>query len=343
MKYAQQPFHPTLAFITALGLLLGATACGPILQPLPDSVQTELDNALEYGFDGLMVYVDRAGEDPAYYAAGVNNRESQVPVDSQDLFKIASISKLYIATAVAKLAATGTLSLDRTLAEYLPKLSDRIENADEITLRMLVQHRSGIPNFIDEPDFDWDEPPYTSQESLELVLDGAADFRPDKWYKYSNTNFLLLGYILDQTLGYSHHRYIEEEILIPLGLNNTYNVLSEAPLEEVMSGYSEGWPYDIKPNEYRVPGGSMVASIRDVGVFLRALNDGSLLNEDEQAINSSIYRYEHTGLLPGYQSIARYHADIDAVVIQFNNTSGGTMWAKGETVYRRVMRIVRRD
>jgi len=290
-----------------------------------------------------MVYVDVAGEAPAYYTAGVNNRETQVPLDSQDLFKIASISKLYMAVATAKLAQAGRLSLDQTLAEYLPGVSDRIEHADEITLRMLVQHRSGIPNFIEEPGFDWDQPPYTSQASLELVLDQAADFRPDRRYQYSNTNFLLLGDILDQTLGYSHHRYVEEEILIPLGLTHTYNLLSEAPLEEVMSGYSEGWPYDLKPNEYSVPGGSMVATIQDVAVFLRALNDGSLLSAEEQEVYSSIYRYEHTGLLPGYQSIAKYHADIDAVVIQFNNTSGGSMWAKGETVYRRVLRILRKD
>lgn len=87
----------------------------------------------------------------------------------------------------------------------------------------------------------------------------------------------------------------------------------------------------------------MVATARDVGVFLRALIDGSLFNEDEQAIYSSIYTYEHTGELPGYQSIARYHKDIDAVVIQFINTSGGNSWSKSESVYRRIVRILKRE
>ena len=74
--------------------------------------------------------------------------------------------------------------------------------------------------------------------------------------------------------------------------------------------------------------GSMVATAQYVGIFLRALNDGSLLNENEQAIYSSIYVYKHGGLLPGYQSLAEYHKDIDTVVIQFLNTTDfdGYQW-----------------
>ncbi len=69
----------------------------------------------------------------------------------------------------------------------------------------------------------------------------------------------------------------------------------------------------------------------------------SNLNDDEEAIYSSIYKYEHTGLLPGYQSIARYHRDIDAVVVQFVNTSGGDSWAKSEIVYNRIIKILRKQ
>jgi hypothetical protein len=79
-----------------------------------------------------------------------------------------------------------------------------------------------------------------------------------------------------------------------------------------------------------------------VGIFLRALNDGSLLNDKEQAIYSSIYVYEHTGLLPGYSSIAKYHKDIDAVVVQFVNTSGGYSWSVSEKVYKSIVKILKR-
>ena len=85
----------------------------------------------------------------------------------------------------------------------------------------------------------------------------------------------------------------------------------------------------------------MVATAEDMGIFLRALNDGSVFNEGEQEIYSSIYVYEHTGLLPGYSSIARYYKDIDAVVIQFVNTGGGYTWNLSEIVYNRIVKIVR--
>ena len=87
----------------------------------------------------------------------------------------------------------------------------------------------------------------------------------------------------------------------------------------------------------------MVASAQDVGIFLRALNDGSLLGAEAQAIYTSIYVYEHTGLLGGYSSIARYHKDIDTVVIQFVNTSGGNSWMITEVNYNRILRILRKQ
>ena len=311
------------------------------LAPLPGTVQEQVNDAIGYGLDGLIVYVDKAGKPPAFYTAGWKNRENKVPADPQSLFKIGSISKLYVAVAVTKLVNDKQLFLDKTLADYLPELVGRIENADKITLRMMVQHRSGIPNFTDTPGY-WEDPPKGNRENLELVLDKPADFEPGKKYSYSNTNYLLIGEILDKTLGYSHHQYIRREILIPLNLNNTYSLLSEVNLDDVMSGYSVGYDGDLKNNDFINPAGSMVATAKDVGIFLRALNDGSLLNNNEQAIYSSIYKYEHTGLLPGYSSIARYYKDIDTVVIQFVNTSGGYTWNSSEIIYNRIVKILRR-
>lgn len=311
--------------------------------PLPNTVQEQVNKAIGNGFDGMIVYVDEAGKPPAFYTGGWKNRENKVPTDPQALFKIASISKLYVAVAATKLVNNQSLSLDNTLAELIPELVGRIENADKITLRLMLQHRSGIPNFTDQPDFPWDNPPKTNRETLELVLDMAADFEPDKKYSYSNTNYLLIGEILDITLVYSHHQYINREILKPLDLNNTYNLLSEVDLDDIMSGYYVGYENDIKYNDFINPSGSMVATAQDVGIFLRALNDGSLLNDKEQAIYSSVYKYEHTGLLPGYSSIARYHKDIDAVVVQFVNTSGGYTWNLSEIVYKRIIKILRKQ
>ncbi|GGG12614.1 serine-type D-Ala-D-Ala carboxypeptidase [Dokdonia pacifica] len=307
--------------------------------PLPDTVQAQVDQTLSYGFDGVIVYVDEAGKPPAFYSAGYHNRELKIPANPNALFKIASISKLYVAVAITKLAHDNHVSLDKTVADYFPELVGRIENVDKITLRMMVQHRSGIPNFIDNPDF-WKNQPNTNIDVLEYVLDVPADFEPNKDYGYSNTNYLLLSRIIEQVTGGSRQEYFKKEILIPLGLNNTFGSLDDVNLDDVMSGYYVGIEKDFK-NENQ---GMMIATAEDVGIFLRALNDGTLLNESEMEIYTSMYEFNHGGLAPGYQSMTEYHKDIDAVVIQFMNTTDfeGYQWNLLQITHSRVVKILRK-
>jgi len=306
--------------------------------PLPDSVQEQVDEAIGYGFDGMIVYVDEAGKPPAFYTAGWHDRENKIPARPDALFKIASISKLYVAVAITRLVKDKRLSLDDTLAKYFPELVGRIENAESITLRLMVQHRSGIPNFTDNPDF-WAEEKDTTKDALEFALDLPADFLPDKGYGYSNTNYLLLSRIIEKAVGYSRGQYFQEEIFKPLGLDHTFNSLSEVDLDDVMSGYYVGIESDFKSDEQ-----GMLATAEDVGIFLRALNDGSVFEEGEQEIYASIYVFEHGGLVPGYQSYAKYHEDLDMVVVQFMNTTdfNGYNWNLLQIVYSRIVKILRR-
>ena len=308
--------------------------------PLPDSVQEQVDQSLSYGFDGVIVYVDEAGKPPAFYTAGYHNKEQKIPAKPNALFKIASISKLYVAVAITKLAHNHQLSLDEKLTVFFPELKERIENADEITLSMLVQHRSGIPNFTDNPDF-WKNQPNTDVDVLQYALDLPAEFKPNKDYSYSNTNYLLLSRVIENVTGGSRQDYFKTEILVPLGLKNTFGSLSDVNLDDVMSGYYVGIEKDFK-NENQ---GMMIATAEDVGIFLRALNDGSLLNEDEMEIYRSIYEFNHGGLAPGYQCLAEYHKDIDAVVIQFMNTTDfeGYQWNLLEITHSRVVKILRKE
>ena len=305
--------------------------------PLPDSVQAQLEQALDHGFDGIVVYIDQAGNPPGFYAAGWHDPKKKIAAKPKALFKIASISKLYIAVAISKMDKKGMLSLDKTLGDYLPELVGRIEYADKITLRMMVQHRSGIPNYTDTPNY-WVEPKESYRENLELILDLPASFEPDSDYGYSNTNYLLLARIMDQVLGYDHFQFIQKEILDRLKLTNTFSSVKEVDTSDVMSGYYVGYPYDLKSENQ-----GMVASAEDVGIFLRALNDGSLFDSGEQDIYSSIYKYEHKGLVPGYQSIAKYHKDIDAVVIQFTGPTNfeGYNWNLADIVYGRIVKIIK--
>ena len=313
------------------------------LAPLPDTVQEQLEAAAGQGLDGIIFYVDRKGAEPRLYSAGWKDRDARLAADPHALFKIASISKLYIAAAAAKLAHESRLSLDATLSAYLPELEGRVANADRITLRQMLQHRSGISNFTDQPNFPWDNPPKSNRDALAFILDKPADFEPDSRFRYSNTNYVLIAEIIDRALGRSHRDYIKAAMLQPLKLERTYGQLSDTDINEVMSGYFVGYPRDIKGNDYALPGGSMVATAQDVGVFLRSLVDGSLLSQEEQAIYSSIYSYEHTGLLPGYQSIARYHPDMDVVVVQFVSTTGGDANGLAGVLYNRLVRILRKE
>ncbi|WP_304236599.1 serine hydrolase [Jiulongibacter sediminis] len=329
--------------IVLLSSLLCIPGCVLDLRPLSDTLDTEISQLVEKEFDGMIVYVNQ-GNESKLYSAGWKNRENKIPADPHALFKIASISKLYIAAATVKLVADGQLSLDDRLSQLIPEVSGKIENADVITLKLLLKHRSGIPEFIYHPDFGNRDPEESYLATASLIYDQPADFEPDQKYKYSNTNYLLIGEILDRTLGYSHHLYIKNEILLPLGLTNTYSLYSEVDPEKVMSGYYKGYESDLKANDYTRPGGSMVATAEDVGLFLRALIDGTLLTPEEQYLYSSVHVYEHTGWLGGYTSIARYHKDIDAVVIQFVNTSGKEIfWLKLENAYDRIVRVLKKE
>ena len=310
------------------------------LKPVPDSIEQQVEKIDSYGFDGIIVYVEKKGQAARWYTAGYDNKVEKTAVDPHALFKIASIDKLYTALSITKLASRGKLSLDKTLVDYFPELEGRIEYADEISIRMLVQHRSGIPNLTDVPDF-YNNPPANSEEALALILDQPADFKPDAKYKYCNTNYLLLGSLIEELSDSSKFHFIKENILDPLDLKNTYASIHDINMDDLMSGYYVGIEEDMKTVDY----GSMIASAEDVGIFLRALNEGTIFDDGEMEIYSSIYEFNHTGLMPGYQSIARYHKDIDAVVVQFTNTTkfDGYNWNLSTIMYRKIMKLLRKE
>ena len=310
------------------------------IKPLPNNIQEQVDKAADYGFDGIVVCVNKTGNKCEFYTSGYKNRENKIPADPNSFFKIASVGKLYDAVAVAKLVRDGKLSLDKTLSDYLPELKGRIEYADKITLRMLVMHRSGIPNFTDTYMY-WAAPKETENEQLALILDKPANFKPGEDYEYSNTNYLLLGRIMTRVLGYDKFQYIQNEILNPLNLKHTFGSIHDVSIDDVMSGYYVGYDVDLKTDNI----GSILVTAEDLSIFMRALNDGSVFRDKkEQEIYTSIYKYEHTGLIPGYQTIAKYHKDIDAVVIQFTNTVNfeGYNWNMSEIMYNKIVKIVRK-
>jgi CubicO group peptidase (beta-lactamase class C family) len=307
---------------------------------LPDTVQEQVDKGPNMGFDGIIVYVDQGGKAPAFYGAGWKNRAEKIAADPRALFKIGSVDKLYKEVSIVKLANQNKLSLDGTLADYFPELGGKIENVNEITLRMMIQHRSGIPNFTDTPDF-WSYPPDSGEEALALIYGMPADFPPGDGYAYCNTNYLLLTMLIEKITGDNFFQYIREEILEPLQLNHTYPSIHAINMDDLMSGYYVGVEEDIKTTDY----GTMIATIEDVGTFIRSLNDGSVFEGEEQEIYASLYDFGHGGLIPGYMTYAYYHEDIDAVVVQAVNTTNfsGYEWNLHQIMYNRIINILRKN
>lgn len=305
--------------------------------PLPDTLQAQAEEAVDHGFEGVIFFLDQAGQAPKYAAAGWHDRDAKIPARPDALYKIASISKLFDVVAATKLVGNGRLSLDKTLAEYMPELQGRIENANIITLRHMIQHKSGIPNFTDAPNF-WEEPGKSYEESLALILDQPANFAPGEDYEYCNTNYLLLTKIMDNALGYGNYQFIKEEILNPLGLNHTYPSLSEVNLDDVMSGYHVGYPHDLKEDQH-----GMLSTAEDIGTFLRALNDSSVFGPGERELY--VYEFDHGGWVPGYQSFAEYDKELDAVLVAFYNTTDSKLynWNLSEIINKRVFTIAEKQ
>ncbi len=160
---------------------------------------------------------------------------------------------------------------------------------------MMVQNRSGIPNYTDVKNY-WVHPKQNDKERLELALDLPANFEPNAKFEYSNTNYLLLSQLIEKASGVSKFQYVKKTILDPIHLNNSYGSIKDVDPDNVMSGYYVGYDNDLKMDD----NGVMLSTAEDLSKFIRALNDGSAFKDKkEQELYSSLYKFEHTGLIPG--------------------------------------------
>ena len=134
-------------------------------------------------------------------------------------YRIGSISKMFTATMIFQLIEEGKLNLNTTLDKYFPKLP----NASIITISNLLNHRSGLHNFTDDPDYlTWMTQPKTHDEMLATISKNKVDFQPNEKASYSNSNYVILGYILEKISKQSYIKNLNERITSKIGLSNTY-------------------------------------------------------------------------------------------------------------------------
>jgi D-alanyl-D-alanine carboxypeptidase len=235
-------------------------------------------------------------------AAGIAKQHGQVPMTKDTPIYIASITKLYTATAIMQLYEKGALSLDDPMSRYLPReLIQGIhvykgkDHSLEITIKQLLSHTSGIADyytekpkggkslfelFLDEP-----ERPWTVDETIDRARDLEPNFPPGTDASYSDTNFQLLGKVIEAITGKPLHIVYEDFYFRPLGLNHTWLVGRSEPQLASCDAPADVFYKNMNITKTRSNGsywadGGIVSTGEDMIIFLKALKEGRIVSGD---------------------------------------------------------------
>lgn len=286
-----------LIYLTALGLVLTMAACskktiestlvceGPVYPLHPKAARFEqvLHTYTGKGLPGIALLVKDSNGTWAG-ASGMADIHAGIAMQPCHIAKVASITKLFMGVLAFKLAEEGRLDLDAMASRYLSgdQLKD-IRNADQVTVRQLLSHQTGIYDVIEDNSFYLDvlnNPPRhrNPDDILKFVRGKAPAFAPGAGPGYSNTNTLLLSLIIDKAGNRSHDQLLHERIIDPLQLKHTYYYYHDAlPEGRIAQGY-----YDLYNNgqlenlsSYNTGSGNgytgLYANTTDLLTFIEAL------------------------------------------------------------------------
>ena len=305
------------------------------------------------GFPAALAAVTKADGSTVGVAVGKGNLETgeAPPLDGE--VRIGSNTKTFTAVVILQLVQEGKITLDEPIETYLPGLihGEGI-NSSKITVRQLLQHTSGLPEYNDKIGF---EDPfanrdvyYSQRDCLDVALSHPALFEPGSQFKYTNTNYLVLSLLAEKVTHRPLAEQITQRIIEPLGLSHTYfpgpgeqNIRGTHP-----QGYernSQGQLEDITRMDPSVAtgAGAMISTPTELNKFLQAILDGTLLNQDSIAemqktvdtdhpelgmngyglgifslpLSCGGEAWGHTGGLFGYTSQSMIGPDVTAVAI----------------------------
>jgi CubicO group peptidase (beta-lactamase class C family) len=262
----------TKIFISILfiGLLLGKVFSQSINKPKLDSlfgILAEKNKAmgnLTISKNGIVLYNKSIG----YSFISDNEKKNTTNITK---FRIGSISKMFTATMVFQLIEEGKIKLTTTLDTYFPN----IPNAGKITISNLLNHRSGLHNFTDDPDYTtWMKQPKSQHEMLSIISKCKIDFQPNEKASYSNSNYVVLGYIIEKIYNQPYSEILKEKITSKIGLSNTYfGAKTNIDNNESFSyQYANSWK-QLPETDLSIPGGagSIVSTPTDLTQFIEAL------------------------------------------------------------------------
>lgn len=263
-----------------------------------EKVQAKMNELVNLGIPGIVAGVKTA-EYSWYSSAGFSKIETQTSMNVCNLQYLQSISKTYLAVSILQLYEQGKLDLDAPVATYLPaELASWISESDQITVRMLLNHTSGIPEYnylpgyitvlLQNPDY-----PFEPINYMELIKGKELDFAPGSKYSYRNSGFVLLALMMDHLTG-DHARFIRENILEKLGLENTFyrdspNYLDNPALvdgywDRYSNGIVENSSYLQVQNVKKMVGDDGIVTTASDGIrFLEALMNGELIKKETLA------------------------------------------------------------
>jgi D-alanyl-D-alanine carboxypeptidase len=228
-------------------------------------------------------------------SVGLASIEEKTPMQTCHLQYLQSISKSYMAVAVLKLFEEGKIDLDAPMTKYLPaKYSKYVVDGDKVTVRMLLSHTSGVPEYNFAPAYVsllFQEPDhyFTPEDYLKFIEGKHLDFPPGSKYAYRNTNYLILALITDQITG-DHAKFISDTIFKPLGLTNTFYRHEAGYIEypTIVNSYWDRYSDGRIENVSRMQRTNVSTLIGDDGIvttpveaikFLKGLVEGKLLSE----------------------------------------------------------------
>jgi len=239
-----------------------------------------------HGVSGATLAVSIPGHGTWAGARGLANRDGDAALTSDALFGVASISKLFVATVALQLVQEGWLSLDQTVEHWLPGL---VKRGDTIAVRHLLSHTSGVRDYLSEQfmeDVLADRDRAWAPRELVAAAGSQLAFTPGArgHWSYSNTNYVLLGLIIEQVTHNSLTRELHQRIIDPLGLSHTF----VAPDDPIPGGLMHG--YEGRRDEtmgqhmsFAWGAGNIISSASDLARFAQALFGGALLRPETLA------------------------------------------------------------